>query len=137
MPIAPGRLPKVKLTLPQVRILKALADLPDTYDVKELSRTEIARKAGVSQSMTGNIGPESDDPAVIEATSVLYKRRSLMHLRYVTRRRIYLDGGKYETYYTMTKEGELALAAYLTEYTVPELAKKNQQESLALQPDPV
>lgn len=92
----PPREKKRGLRTPQLRILKALIEYKGADG---LTRAEIAKKAKVSPSMTGNLG--AIDPIDTEACEKRYGKRSLIGLGYVSM--AIHEGG--ESYYKATKAG--------------------------------
>lgn len=122
MPPVPTRPTKSRLTLPQVRILKALADRPEGTG---LMRSSIAKIAGVSESMTGNLGPISNEKSVLDATTKRYGRTSLLALGYVTCEKLDIDGLT-EYHYVITAAGIKELEWYLA--LNPCLPKKRDKE---------
>ncbi len=67
---------KTGLRTPQIRILRALAQYPGG-----LTRSQIAAKAKVSMSMTGNLGPMYSED--VKQSEMEYGKKSLMGLGYV------------------------------------------------------
>lgn len=98
-------------TLPQMRILRSLYEVDKAEKeissdlVGMLTRMQIAEVAGVSSSMTGNLGPIETDKVALASTSKRYGRRNLLERGFVKKRVIELDGGVTEYYYYITRAG--------------------------------
>lgn len=106
---------RTELTVPQWRILETLYKLPVTCDGEpgELTRDQIAKKARVSPSMTGNLGPITSDPA---ETTKKYRRTNLIHAGFVERRPVLIvDTGVTEQYYRITEAGKEAWEEHIKE----------------------
>lgn len=88
-------------------------------------RSSIAKIAGVSESMTGNLGPISTDKPTLDATTRKYGRTSLLALGYVTCEQLNIDG-LIEYHYIITAAGIKELERYLM--LNPKLPKKRDKE---------